>query len=81
MDSVFEDPMVPGLNEPSGRTRSRRKNSQIEARASVQVGETEHAGGTAATLSTEGPENSKLKATVDWQLATFKTHAPPVPMG
>jgi hypothetical protein len=78
MDPVCDDPMLPGLNEPSGGTRRRHKKSQIEARASVHVGETEDAGGTAGTLGIEALGNSKLTATADQQLATFKTHAPPV---
>ena len=71
--------MLPGLNEPSGGTRRQHKKSQIEARASVHVVETEDPGGAAATLGIEGLGNSKLNATVDQQLATFKTNASPVP--
>jgi hypothetical protein len=79
MDSVCEDPMLPSLNEPSGGTRRRHKKLQIEARASVHVVETEDLRGAAVTLGTEADGNSKLKAAVDQQLATFKTYALPVP--
>jgi hypothetical protein len=79
MDSVCEDPMLPSLNEPSGATARRHKKSQIEARASICVVETEDAGGVVATLRTEADRNSKLKAAMDQQIATFKTYALPVP--
>jgi hypothetical protein len=59
MDSVY--PMLPGLNEPSGGTIRRHKKSQIEARASVHVRETEDAGGTAVTPGIEALGNSKTE--------------------
>jgi hypothetical protein len=71
--------MLPSLNEPSRGTRRGHKKSQIEARASVHVVETEDAGGVVATPGTAADRNSKLKAAVDQRLATFKTYAPSVP--
>jgi hypothetical protein len=76
---VCEDPMLFSLNEPSRGTARRHKKSQVEARALICVVETDDAGGAVATLGTEADQNSKLKAPVDQQLATFKMYALPVP--
>ena len=75
MDSVCEDPMLPSLSGPSVRTRDGRKKSQFEARASVDVVETEDAGGVLVKSGTEADRNSKLKAMRGQRLATFKMYS------
>jgi hypothetical protein len=71
--------MLPSRNEPSGGTARRHKKSQLEGGALIRVVETDNRGGIVAVLGTEGDRNSKLKAAVDQQIATFKTYALPVP--
>jgi hypothetical protein len=79
MDSMCEDPTLRSLNELSGGTARPHKKSQIEARALIRFVETDDAEGVVAKLGTEADQNSKLKAAVGQQLASFKTYAPLVP--
>jgi hypothetical protein len=80
MDSVCEDPLLRSRNEPSGGPFRRHKKSQIESRALIYVAETDDEGGAAVTLRIEPDRNSKLKAALDQQPATFKMFSLPVPM-
>jgi hypothetical protein len=73
-----EDPMLFSLNEPSAGNARRQKKSQVNVRALICVVETDDAGGAVATLEIEADQNSKLKAPLDQQLATFETYALPV---
>jgi len=70
--------MLFSLNEPSGGTARRHKESQVEVRALICVVETDDGGGIMSVLGTEADRASKLKAAVDQQIATFKTYALPV---
>ena len=67
--------MLPSLSDPLGRTRAGRKKSQFEARASVDVVDTEDTGGVLAKSGTEADRNSKLKAMRGHRLATFKMYS------
>jgi hypothetical protein len=55
------------------------KNHKLKIRALICVVETDDGGGVVAVLGTEADRNSKLKAAMDQQIATFKTYALPVP--